>query len=54
MLENHLTLNEIRCNGFCVINRNAAVKNHDFNCVASRKLKNKLGLVENYRSKLGE
>ena len=38
-----MTLNEIRCNGFWVINGSAAVRSHIYRCVISRKLRCKLG-----------
>ena len=39
----NMTLNEIRCNGFCISNGNAAMRNHFYHCVTCRKLRAKLG-----------
>ena len=39
----NMTLNEIRCNGFWVINGNAAVRSHIYHCATCRKLRGKLG-----------
>ena len=39
----NMTLNEIRCNGFWVINGNAAVRSHIYHCKICRKLRCKLG-----------
>ena len=38
-----MTLNEIRCNGFWIINENAVVRSHIYHCVTCRKLRDKLG-----------
>ena len=38
-----MTLNEIRCNGFWIINGNAAVRSHIYHCVTSRKFRGKPG-----------
>ena len=38
-----MTLNEIRCNGFWIINENAVVRSHIYHCVSCRKLRDKLG-----------
>ena len=38
-----MTVNEIRCNGFWIIDGNAAVRNHVYHCVTCRKLRGKLG-----------
>ena len=38
-----MTLNEIRCNGFWIINGNAAVMSHIHHCVTCSKLRGKLG-----------
>ena len=38
-----MTLNEIRCNGFCIINGNAAMRSYFYHCVTCRKLRDKLG-----------
>lgn len=35
----NMSLNEIRCNDFWVINGNVAVRSHIFHCVTFRKLK---------------
>ena len=37
-----MTLNEIRCNGFWVINGNAAVRSRIYHCVTCKKLRGKL------------
>ena len=39
----NMTLNEIRCNGFWIINGNATVRSHIYHCVACRKFRGKLG-----------
>ena len=38
-----MTLNEIRCNGFWIIDGNAAVRSHVYHCVTCRKLRGKPG-----------
>ena len=38
-----MTLNEIRCNGFSVINGNSAVMSHIYHCKICRKLRGTLG-----------
>ena len=38
----NMTLNEIWCNGFWIINGNVAVRSHIYHCVTSRKLRGKL------------
>ena len=38
-----MTLNAIRCNGFWIINGNAAVRSHVRHCVTCRKLRGTLG-----------
>ena len=38
-----MTLNEIRCKGFWIINGNAAVGSYCYHCVSCRKLGGKLG-----------
>ena len=39
----NMTLNEIRCNGFWIINGDAAVRSHIYHCVTYRRLRDKLG-----------
>ena len=39
----NMTLNEIRCTGFWIINGNAVLRSHVYHCVTCRKLKCKLG-----------
>ena len=39
----HSGRNEIKCNGFWIINGNAAVRSHIYHCVTCRKLRGKLG-----------
>ena len=39
----NITLNEIRCNGFWIINGSSAVRSHIFHCLTCRKLRGKLG-----------
>ena len=39
----NITLNEIRCHGFWMINGNAAVRSHIYHFVTCRKLRDKLG-----------
>ena len=36
-----MTLNEIRCNGFWILNGNAAVRSHIYHCVTCRKFRGK-------------
>ena len=39
----NMTLNEIGCNGFWIINGNTAVRSHIYHCVTCRKLRDKFG-----------
>ena len=39
----NMILNEIRCNGFWIINENVALRSHIYHCVTCRKLRGKLG-----------